>query len=314
MFQAVPCPEYLSICDNDLGMSYSSRWYVINSDGSDLIPLKETDTFLADMWGVPRLSPDGMRLAYLARSQADEKLHLMLAEISSGSVTDLGPSPEVARELGFSSEPDCLLVYTTPRPEEAQEIQALTVTKVCAGSSTWEVLATIEFPTLPTMHTYLSDPLLSPNGDAFLITSRNTDDIRELYIYELGSPEPPRLLFAAENESWRINLIYWQSDGQHIEFFLQRWEVDDTVTILHYVSERNGANMRADLELTLPFSINGDWSPDHREIAFFSGMTVYTPAATGIYILDLETGVWRQILSGFYNDTSHIQSWQVDIP
>lgn len=314
LFLAVPCPEILSSCNNDLYMSYTSRWYLINSDGSDLTPLEDTGSFLADLWGFSRLSPDGKRLAYLMRSDEDQKLHLMLAEIHSGKIADLGLSPEVVVELGFSPEPECLMVYTTPRPEQVQEFQAITVIKICADSSDWEVLATVKFSTLPASQTHLSSITLSPQGDALLIRSRNVNDISELYIYEFGNSEQPNLLFAAEDESWGIGLPSWQPNGQHIEFFLQRWETNNTVSVHHYMSVRDGTDAQIVAEMSLPFSLDGAWSPDREEIAFFPGLDTYAPATSGLYILDLTTGKWRQIASNLYSDTPHVHTWQVDLP
>ncbi|MBX3061173.1 MAG: hypothetical protein KF770_32340 [Anaerolineae bacterium] len=312
LFNAVPCPADVIACDNALFMEESSRWYLINSDGSGLIALEDTGTFLSNMWGYPHPSPDGTYLAYLARSETNNELHIMLAEISSGNVSDLGIAPDVFQELKFLSESGCLAVYSSPRLNDAPAIEIVTVTKVCAGSDERQLLETIELPGLrPAMNLYR----LSPQGDAFLITTLNESSIPEAYVYEFGSQQPPRLLLSGEDATWFIGgPARWRPDGQEIEIFLQHLEPDNMMRILLYTSDRQGNNRRITLELKLPFSLQGDWSPDGRELAFFPGMPEYTPETTGIYILDLETGTWRQILSGFYKDTPLIQSWQATLP
>ncbi len=310
LFQAVPCPNTNVSCNNDLFMSQRSQWYVVESDGSNLVALEDTGTFLADMWGYPYLSPDGTQLAYLVRSGVDTELHVTLAEVNNGNASDLGPLSGRFRDLRFLSETGCLAIYTSPGLDKMPTIETLTVTKLCTSAAP-QVLETIEFPDL---RPALNDYHLSPEGDAILITTRSTSGVPEIYIYEFGSQQPPQLLFSAEDETWFISgPIRWQPNGQKVEFFLQHGEPDGLIQILLYTIDRKGVRDDNSLELKLPFSINGDWSPDGREIAFF-GMTDYTPEASGIYILDLKTGEWRQILSEFYSDVPLIQNWQADVP
>src|SRR5690606_35849057 len=82
LFRAVPCPRSINECGIDLYMHDVSRWYLIDSDGSDLVVLEDTETFLTDMsiGAEPHLSPDGTHLAYLAKT--DDEVHLMLSEIA----------------------------------------------------------------------------------------------------------------------------------------------------------------------------------------------------------------------------------------
>ncbi len=291
-------------------MSQTSQWYVVESDGSNLVALEDTGTFLADMWGYPYLSPDGTQLAYLTRSEVDNELHVTLAEVHNGNVIDLGPLSGRFQDLRFLSETGCLAIYTSPGWESRPTVETLTVTKICTSVDP-QVLETIDFPDLrPALNQYH----VSPEGDAILITTRSISGVPEIYIYEFGGQQPPQLLFSAEDETWfSSGPIRWQPNGQKVEFFLEHGEPDGLIQILLHTIDRKGVRDDNSLELKLPFSINGDWSPDGREIAFF-GMSDYTPETSGIYILDLETGEWRQILSEFYNSAPLIQNWQADVP
>jgi len=295
-------------------MEEVSRWYIIESDGSDLVALEATETFLVDLWGSPHLSPDGTHLAYLVRSKTDDELHLMLSEISSGHTSDLGVVSQQLRELKFLPEPGCLALYTAPRWDERPAVETLTVTKRCAGSTEHQILETIEFPNIrPVFNRYY----LSPQGDALLIMTRNADNIPEVYIYEFGSQEPPRLVFTGTDEAgFPYGPARWLPDGQGVEFFAQLVEPDGSVKELLYASNRQATDIQVKLELNLPFSLEfgGDWSPDGRELAFFPALPKITPEVSGIYILDLETGEWWQIVSGLYSDTPGIQAWSAEIP
>src|SRR5690606_22896705 len=140
---------------------------------------------------------------------------------------------------------------------------------------------------------------LSPQGDALLILTWNAQSIFELYIHELGTQQPPRLLFAAEDATWSLwGPARWLLDGQSVEFFTQQIQPDGSARVLLYTTGRQATTTQLKLDLKLPFTlISGDWSPDGRELAFFPGLPDYTPQTSGIYILDLTNGEWRQIIS-----------------
>jgi hypothetical protein len=315
LFRAIPCPESWSSCNNDLFMDDYARWYLVNSDGSDLYPLEDSNTILANIWSMPYFSPDNTHLAYLARSETDDIPYLALTDTSNGNIINLGPVPEIIYELSFLSESDCVIVYTSPRPQpnELPTVAVVNVQKLCPDLSGPEILETITFPDLRPgyHHTYR----LSPQNDALLAVGLNKNDIFEVYVYEFDSPHPPQLLFSAADERWWIDTVRWHSDGQHIEFFVQRTHSpDELLDIILYASDRQATHLQTVLELQLPFSIRGgSWSPDGQQLAFFPGMPHYTPATSGLYILDLETGKWQQILSGFHI-TGPVTTWFADIP
>lgn len=312
LFRAVPCPRSINECGIDLYMHDVSRWYLIDSDGSDLVALEDTEPFLTDMYigAEPHLSPDGTHLAYLAKT--DDEVHLMLSEIASVQTSDLGVAPQEFRELRFLSEPGCLAVYSSPGWDDRPVIEMVTVTKLCAGSTERQILGIVEFPNIRPFSRYR----LSPQGDALLIWTRNANSILELYIYEFGSQEPPRLLFAAEDNTWFLGAARWLPDGQSVEFIAQQSKPDGLRKVLVYASNRQPTDIQVKLELDLPFGLSGmgNWSPDGREVALFPGIPKNTPETSGVYILDLESGEWRQIISGFYDVEPYVQAWQAEVP
>lgn len=312
LLHAIPCPSSLTNCGTDLYLNDLSRWHLVNSNGSGLLALEDTQTFLATMWGHPHLSPDGTHLAYLVRSQTDQQIHLMLSPINSGQTTDLGQAPQTFRTLKFLPEPGCLAVYSSPAQPEPGATETITVTKQCAGSTEHQPLETIQLPNIqPYSHYHLS-----PQGDALLILTWNPQSIFELYIHEFGTQQPPRLLFTAEDATWSLwGPARWLPDGQSVEFFTQQIQPDGSARVLLYTTDRQATTTQLKLDLKLPFTlISGDWSPDGRELAFFPGLPNYTPQTSGIYILDLTNGQWRQIISGLYNDDPGIRTWHAAIP
>lgn len=311
LFSGVPCPADFSRCDNDLYIGESSRWYLINSDGSGLIALKDTDTFLTDLWGYPRISPDGTHLAYLARSEVDNDLHIMLAEISEGTPIDLGVAPEVVREMSFLPEPGCLAVYTSPRVDESPEVETITITKVCVEQPEHQVLRVIEFPNLrPAFNNWYR---LSPGQEMLLVYGASLNDTWDIYVWEFDTNITLPGLVVSQSKSNYRGSVRWHPDGQRIEFVTGGMQLDGTVLTSFYVADPNGENLMTRLDLTAEFAVpNGDWSPDGYEFAFSLVMPDLTPELSGIYVLDMESGVWQQILSEFYITLVH--TWQLNFP
>ncbi len=277
-------------------------WYQIHSDGSGLRSVPQLNLEPEFRIQAIRFSPDGNKMAYWAWSE--QGYRLFLAGLDNSNPLEMITTPfERSALLGgfdFMPETDCLVLYWRFDINQSPEVEKVSIERVCPDRMEPQVLDVIEFPDL--WPRFAHHYLLSPQGDALLAVGPDRNYNEYLYIQELETIVSPRLLFTApDQQGLSLGPVWWQPDGQQIEFIQNVIQPDDTVSLTHYVVSRDGQNVQSRLELTAEFVlVTGGWSQDGREIAFFSSLFDFKPETTGIYVFDLENGTWRQILAGYY--------------
>jgi hypothetical protein len=306
LFAGVPCaPDHPYCADPE--RYEPMQWYQIYSDGSGFRPvdqLENPDLVIQDI----RFSPDGSLKAYWAASS--EQRHLFLAGLDNQDPMELVVVPAEQGYLmqGFDFMPGtgCLVVWWSDF-QQATEFETVSMEQVCPGQAEPQVLGVFELPFRSGGY------LLSPQGDAFLLHSRDSSDNLYLYIQEIGEASPPILLFMSENEVVSISPRRWHPDGQSIEFILNSYDSPsyDNTTIIQYVISRDGQAVETYPILEdVPFGLCCGWSPDGREI--LSALLDNPSDIAGIYVFNLDESTWRHVLPAFYADRGPI--WSPEMP
>lgn len=294
LFDGIPCPVPRSICDDNLFMDEPlQHHFLINSDGTGLKPLSETPnlspTLLAPR--MIRFSTDGTRLAYWGGN-----FHIFLANVDGSNPVDLGAAPEGFRGFDFLPEIGCLAFYRVP---EAIAVETVILERACLHEPEPQLLGTLEFPELKP---HFSIYRLSPQGDRLLAYGQNLQGGVSLYITQIRGNESPRL-YSEQNSGGPIR---WRPSGETIEFLV----LGRPNTFFTVDTGQQIVLPRVSLD---GFTVmTGDWSPDGSEFAFSYSTDNLQPARSGIYVLDFESGEWRQILAEFY--VLNIFTWSPDIP
>jgi Tol biopolymer transport system component len=276
---------------------------MINSDGSHLTPVTEFG-LPADL-SRPTFSADGTRLAFLGNFSPEDKWHLFLANADGSEATDLGAGDfGDFGDIQFISEADCLHVtqFISWVPEGGIN---LAIEKWCAGQLQPEELETVTFPVFYQIH-------FSPQGDALLAYGQDSTHKAHLVVHEIG--DSTQEIFSSSSE-YVTGAARWLPDGEQIEFVGTGYlDPNNTITTTFNLIELDGDNLQLRLSLAATFGITeGNWPPDGEEFIFTYGHGSITPAESGLYVLDLNTGEWRQILSYFYlGSPSNIDVWQQD--
>jgi len=134
----------------------------------------------------------------------------------------------------------------------------------------------------------------------------------------LGSDEPPHLLFPPSPSSESCTLeelrysslvsIHWSSD-EMIEFL---WCCDRDC----FFQQVDWQGREIVTRLMVQGVGEGDWSPDGREFAFGNYVPppgyVVTGEDAGLYVLDLDTGEKRKIVSEIYVERIRTVGWVED--
>jgi hypothetical protein len=298
-FRAIPCKDGRSTCDDSLGMDYRSAGYVINSDGSQLTPITDLG-FPAD-FSHPVFSADGVQLAYLANFEPEGLWHLFLANADGSVAIDLGADKFL--DFQFVPETDCLI--TARFVSLTVDGMNVAIEKRCIGRTQPQELEAITFPVFYEIH-------FSPQGDSLLAYGKDSLGEVRLLVHEIGGNT--QQIFS-ETGDYFTGDARWTPDGGTIEFIgTGHLDPDGVITTTFSLIERDGGNLEDQLTVVAAFPIsNGNWSPDGQEFAFTYGHDSEPPEGSGLYILDLNTGEWRQILSHFYlSSPAHIDVWKQD--
>jgi len=306
-FRGQTCPD-ISQSSGDCS-KYSSALtfapsvdYLVNSDGSGFVTLSETGIFL-DRYNYFELYPN---------SFSPDGLHIAFATEDCIYVSDLvGSAPICFIPEGFpagyrfSSDGGCLTAYFRVPESESPSAQ-VRVQRNCLGEDNIENIGTFEFADLPARPMSYE---LSPEGDALLAWGRMPEGELRLYVQEIGASTLPLLLYTYPNEDLETNFVAvrWLPDGSAVEFLL-----DTRPENTFFRVNRDGSDLTSGVSLPEQFQVQlGDWSPDGEEFAFSHVEEDRTK--TGLYIVDLQTGDWRQILSGFHINW-RLRTWLADIP
>jgi hypothetical protein len=270
--------------------------YIINSDGSGFATLAEAGIFLADygrFYLPPNpFSPDGLHLAFFTGSC------IYLSDLAGTNPICLAPDGPFPSGYRFLPDEPCLMAYF--RILEIPFAQ-VSLEKKCIDRET-EVIGIFEFADLPEAPVHYQ---LSPQGDALLAHGRMADGELRLYVQDIGRPAPPHLLFTQPKEDLgsRIVAVRWLPDGKAIEFLLRTQPADT-----FYRVNRDDGDITTGVSLPEQFQAQlGDWSPDGRQFAF--SHVEEDGSKSGLYLIDLQTGEWRQILSGFHMSSTRVRAW-----
>ena len=276
--------------------------YLINSDGSSFVTVSEAGIFLVNYSYFelfPNLfSPNGSYIAF-ATSNC-----VYVSDLTGNNSVCL-VSEGFPAGYRFSLDNSCLTTYFRVLESESA-VAKVRLQRNCLNTEETENIGVFEFHELPARPVIYD---LSPQGDVLLAHGRMRDGELRLYVQEIGQPAPPRLLFTYPNEdlSGRIVAIRWLPDGSAIDFLLRN-QSDNT---FYRVSRVNGDITKG---ISLPEQLQaelGDWSPDGNQFSF--SHVEEDGTKSGLYIIDLQTGEWRQILSKFHINW-RVRTWIIPQP
>ena len=275
--------------------------YIINSDGSGLTTLANAGIFLANyshfVLFPNSFSSDGLRIAFATSNCT------YVSDLTGNSVC-LVPEGFPAG-YGFVPDGSCLITYYRI-PESESPLARVRVQENCFDEEGTKIIGIFDFPALPARPVNYH---LSPQVDALLADGRMPNEELRLYLQEIRTSLPPLLLYTVPNEDLMAQFvaIRWLPDGSAIEFLLS-----SRPNAFFRVS-RDGRALTPGINLPEHFQAQlGDWSPDGREFAFSHVEEDRT--RSGLYIVNLQTGEWRQILSGFHISSTRVRTWLSDTP
>jgi hypothetical protein len=297
-FRGQPCPDEEGDCSRY--SSYlnhvPSEDYIINSDGSGFATLAEAGIFLENygrFYLFPNsFSPDGSYIAF-ATSNC-----IYVSDPAGDNPICLAPDSPFPSGYRFLPDGSCLMTYFRVLEIPFAQVR---LEKNCIDQEP-EIIGFFDFVDLPD-HPVVYE--LSPQGDVLLAHGRMADGELRLYVQEIDQPTPPHLLFTYPNEdlSGHIVAVRWLPDGSAIEFLL-RTQSDNTF----YRVSRDGGNITTGVSLPEQFQAElGDWSPDGQQFAF--SHVEEDGTKSGLYIIDVQTGEWQQILSDFHMSSTRVRAW-----
>lgn len=146
----------------------------------------------------------------------------------------------------------------------------------------------------------VGDVYWSPEGDLILISTTRGPDDRwdDLYLVDFNTRQIQSLFHLANPAMSSLHNPQWSSDGRHVEFLLsgQIFLVGQKGPITLFSITGNGDDLEKIVEIPYWGYIERTvWSPDRHHIAFAPG---FYPDE-GLYMLDLGSGYYWQILSGY---------------
>lgn len=160
-----------------------------------------------------------------------------------------------------------------------------TIYSITIDGSNQRELAQFQISSGPEIH-------WSPSGDQILVATSLSGFSRhaDLYLIDLQGDEEQRIrhVFHTEEE-WLLG-PRWSPDGLRIEFVL--CDQERANVLLSIDKEGSGRQRIAEVIGLNQCIYPGSWSPDHTWLSF-------TPSFGGLYILDVNTGYYWQILPGY---------------
>jgi hypothetical protein len=162
------------------------------------------------------------------------------------------------------------------------------------------------FPPLPILpkgvpaKTFPFPPQPSPDGLQLIYGA----DDGNLYLVEISSGKRTKLYQADRNVNgiWGVRVACWSPDGEAIRFVAivnQNGQPEPTVLSVNPQGGGLAALRTIDSSAGL---LNGDCAPDGRHIVVVAPVSDESGEANrkaGLYVVDLDTGSWRQILPNF---------------
>jgi hypothetical protein len=144
-------------------------------------------------------------------------------------------------------------------------------------------------------------PQLSPNHSSLVYY---TNDVpRGLYLVDVAS-EKTSLLLSSKAILGSPGFFYpvcWSPDGSEVRFSV-RFQEGQQRRDAFYSIDTNGQSLKILFTLMGVGSPSLDWamhdgtcSPDGQEVAF----SIYPDPKGGLYVLNLDSGQWRQVLAGY---------------
>ncbi|NJN55908.1 MAG: hypothetical protein HC804_14880 [Anaerolineae bacterium] len=180
------------------------------------------------------------------------------------------------------------------------------IEKRCIGQLQAQELETISFPVFYEIH-------FSPQGDALLAYGEDSNHEAQLLVHEIEGDT--RLIYSSGsgNENF-TGAARWLPDSEKIEFVTGLFVPSNPFTTTFNLVEPDGNGLERRFEVTSNFFVtSGSWSPDGQQFAFTDG-NYGPPEGSGLYILDLNTGEWRQILSHFFlGSPGQIDVWKQEM-
>lgn len=286
-FRGAACQDNFA-CEDIIFSHEESKSYLIYSDGSQFIPITDLG-FPADL-SHPVFSPDGTQLAYLTRLD-EESWHLLLANADGSGAVDLGTGDFF--DFQFMVEESCLIVARFI--SWATDGINLAIETRCLGQIEPQWLENITLPAGQEIQFLPQTNFMLAYGEDVL-----TEEIK-LFVHSINTDID--LIFTETKEHF-IGTARWWPDGTQIEFITGLFTPGKPLTTTFNLIQSDGNNFQIRQNITAEFAItNGIWSPDGQEFAFTWANSM--PAEeSGLYVLDLVTGEWRQILSHFYLGSS----------
>jgi hypothetical protein len=295
-FSGVPCQDTYR-CEDILFQSQDSRGYLINSDGSQLTPITDLG-FPADL-NHPVFSANGTQLAYLANFEPEGVWHLFLAKADGTEAVDLGAGAFF--DYQFIAAAGCLIGIRFI--ERTLEGMKFSIEKRCVDQLQPQELEIVTFPVFYELH-------FSPQGDTLLAYGETSNHEAQLLVHQIEG-DTQLIYSSADEDGNSTGAARWLPDGEKIEFVSTKYfQPGDTVTTTFNLIGPDGSDLEVRLNLVADVDMsNGTWSPDGQEFAFTYADA--PGAESGVYVLNLNTGEWRQVLSHFYLGGSPIISaWE----
>lgn len=265
-----PDSELIAFASNRSG---TFQIYLINNDGSGLTRVTEDETDDT----MPRWSPDGSQIAYIAQIPRTSTRQLSFLNLADDSVTTLD---DMDRTGGIFSPDGEQIAYNAQAESVELFISDLDGTNSIQLTRNWFIDDVSDW---------------HPDGELLLFTSDsggngNWQDHVDIYTLNIDTEEFTRLTDTPERE---FNPV-WSPDGSQIAF---AYEIDGNRDI--YVMDSNGENLTR-LTTDPGYDHYPSWSPDGTRLVFQSDRY----GNDALFILDLEKGT-ETLLTDHFKDERH---------
>jgi len=299
VFYGMPCSGAVAMCDID--MEGKSAFYSVMNSGTELMLLSQATSNVPTTLPVS-FSPNGARFVFR------DNLDLVVVNIDQSEVIRFtGILSENTQLFEFLSE-DCLVLYTNDLNNPVNQV---VVDRMCIGDAKPQTLAQVEFPSQANSQgDYFRSYRLSPQGDKLLAYSQGFSGGEiSLYMKLLGNDDTPQLLFHSPMRSCGhyqyqgIAPFRWNPSGESVDLLWTNF-CDGQPENVFYQIDWQGKNLLTVANISGSMFIRvGDWSPDGREFAFQyqpvleNSLSPIDGVSAGLYLLNLETGEWKRLVS-----------------